>query len=123
MKSLLLLALGCVAMLAAGCASGDDDDDGGLASVQCDAQTIPKYAEVLAFHKCVMCHSSTLSGNARRQANPSVNFDTYLAAKAQAEAAVHQVQAGQMPPSPSGITLTAGEKDQLSVWALCGAPN
>ena len=53
-----------------GCGSDDDDDP----DVSCTG-TIPTYAEVDAFDKCTMCHSSSLTGSARNGAPADDNFD------------------------------------------------
>ena len=48
-----------------------------------------------------------------------VNFDTSSEAQKYALSAVGMVKAGAMPPGPSGLTLTAAEKQQLYAWAMC----
>jgi uncharacterized membrane protein len=87
----------------------------------CDGE-VPTYAEVSAFDKCVMCHSSEISGGARRGAPSSWNFDTYEAADARAQDAVLEVFRGNMPLPGSGVTITAAERQALITWGLCGTP-
>ena len=89
-----------------------------LPDVDCSG-AIPAYADVSALQKCSGCHSSKLSGSARRDAPNDVNFDTESAARAKAEDAASEVNGGDMPPSGSGITLSAEEKTALYKWALC----
>jgi uncharacterized membrane protein len=118
----LLTSLICVLCLAA---CGSDSDDPSLASGACaaDAGPVPLYSQVDAFNTCTKCHSAKLTGSARREAPANVNFDTYEAAKANAEEAVSQVHGGSMPPASAKLTLTAAEKDDLYRWGLCGTPN
>jgi hypothetical protein len=117
MKNLFKLV--CVMCL---CACGDSLS---LPSIDCasDAGAIPVYSAVDALKTCNVCHSSKLSGSARRDAPSDINFDSYDAAKSQAEKAVSEVHSGSMPPSDSKLTLTTTEKDDLYRWGLCGAPN
>jgi uncharacterized membrane protein len=102
----------CVLFEAAAC-SGED-----LPKVDCTGE-IPSYDQVTALTKCAECHSSTLSGNARRNAPGNVNYDTESAAKDSATKAAREVNGGSMPPDNSGISLTDDEKQQLYKWALC----
>jgi hypothetical protein len=104
-----------------GCGSDDDDDDdegGELPDVACTG-TIPAYADVDAFTKCTMCHSSKLTGAARNSAPTDDNFDTQKGAEAHDEEIAHEVSIGAMPPPASKITLTSAEKEELYKWALC----
>jgi uncharacterized membrane protein len=89
-----------------------------LPDVQCTGD-IPAFEEVAALEKCATCHSSKLSGNERRGAPNSVNFDTKSAAEAKAEDAASEVNGGDMPPKGSGVELTESEKQDLYKWALC----
>lgn len=104
-----------VSFSASGCGSD-------LPDVDCNAQPVPTFGEVTALQKCTECHSSMRSGAARREAPGSVNFDTYEAAKGKAEEGAEEVYGGDMPPEGSGVSLTAEEKQQFYVWALCGTP-
>jgi uncharacterized membrane protein len=103
-------ALGVTALVTA---CGDE-----LPDVQCTGDT-PAFEDVAALEKCATCHSSKLSGNARRGAPNSVNFDTKSAAEAKAEDAASEVNGDDMPPKGSGVTLTESEKQDLYKWALC----
>lgn len=107
------LALCCVTSLMLACGSDDDD-----VAVDCSG-AIPSYSDVSAFDKCSTCHASDVTGAARQGATVGVNFDSEEAATAQAQAAVHEVQKGFMPPASSGITLTDAEKTALYKWAEC----
>jgi uncharacterized membrane protein len=104
-----------------GCGSDDENHEHEEPDVDCSG-TVPAYADVAAFNKCTTCHAATNSSEERRGAPSAYNFDTYAGAQAEAEEIVHEVSEGKMPPSGSGITLTAGEKEELYTWALCGTP-
>lgn len=105
---LLIVSLGVVT------ACGND-----LPDVDCSSGETPAFDEVAALKKCATCHSSELKGSARRDAPSGVNFDTESAAKSSAEDAASEVNGGDMPPSGSGVTLSAAEKQDLYRWALC----
>ena len=117
---LLLVCASCLT-LAIGC--GDDSEEEGevgeLPEVDCSGD-VPKYAEVTAFEVCANCHSSTKSGADRNSAPPEDNFDTYASAEKGATEAVEEVFGGDMPPAGT-FTLTEDQKQQLYLWALCGA--
>lgn len=98
------------------CALGACGDS--LPDVDCSG-TVPKFSEVTALEKCSTCHSSEVSGSARRGAPSSVNYNTESAANAKAEDAASEVYGGDMPPSNSGISLSEDEKQALYKWALC----
>ena len=89
-----------------------------LPDVDCTGET-PAFDDVAALKKCATCHSSELTGSARRDAPSDVNFNTEAAARSKAEDAASEVNGGDMPPSGSGITLSAEEKQDLYKWALC----
>jgi uncharacterized membrane protein len=105
-------------MLGSSMGCGSDDDDHHDPEVSCTG-TIPTYAEVEAFDKCTMCHSSSLTGTARGSAPVDANFDTEAGAEAHDDEIAHYVAEGAMPPPPSNITLTAAEKDEILKWAVC----
>lgn len=104
--------IGCAGLLMFA-ACGDS-----LPDVNCSG-TVPAYSDVTALEKCSVCHSSELSGNARRGAPGGINFNTEAAADAKAEDSASEVYGGDMPPSNSGVTLTEDEKQALYKWALC----
>jgi uncharacterized membrane protein len=115
-----LLCIWCLA------ACGSDSDEAlSLPTIDCaaDAGAVPSYSNVEAFKTCTACHSSKLSGSARMDAPSDINFDSYDAAKAEAEKAVSEVHGGSMPPADSKLTLTQGAKEDLYRWGLCGTPN
>ena len=111
MRTWFLTFVVMVSILLAACGSD-------LPDVDCSG-TIPAFDDVKALDKCATCHSSKLTGSARRDAPGDVNFDTEAAARSKAEDAAEEVNGGDMPPEGSGITLTAEEKDALYKWALC----
>ena len=89
-----------------------------LPDVDCSG-AVPAYADVAALSKCATCHSTELSGGARRNAPSDVNYNTEAAASAKAEDAAEEVYGGDMPPSNAGFTLSDEEKQALYKWALC----
>jgi uncharacterized membrane protein len=115
-----------------GAAAGGDAGDGDAAaagtggsagpSADCEAEPIPAFDEVAIFAKCLGCHSTRVTGDARKEAPPDVNFDDYASAVGMAERAALYVFHDIMPPVTTGITVTSDEKEQLYLWALCGTP-
>jgi hypothetical protein len=85
--------------------------------------TVPTFGQVTAFSAvCTNCHSSTKTGAARNGAPDEDNWDVYATAKAEAAEIAEEVEEGAMPPPDSGFALTAAQKEQLLLWAECGAP-
>lgn len=135
----LLLVLTALALTTYGCGDDSDDmdddsdehadtdaaveegDELELPDVDCD-QDVPAFDDVAAFAVCTKCHSSELTGDDRMDAEEDVNFDSYDDAKEEAEEAAHEVFEGDMPPKDSNLSLTAAEKEELYLWALCGTP-
>lgn len=92
---------------------------GGGAPVDCKAVTVPKYAEMTAWGKCINCHSSALAGAKRAGAPTGIDFDNYDAAVMDADRALSEVESGAMPP---GGGLSGAEKTQIINWASCDTP-
>ena len=69
--------------------------------------------------RCNGCHATTRTGADRQGAPTGVNFDTYAAAAASADAAKQMVLAGEMPPSGS---LPVLETWTIAWWVDQGAP-
>ena len=75
---------------------------------------------------CTRCHSSVLSGDARKDAPEDHNFDTVLGVRGfldhidEAAAAGPDAVNTRMPPSDPRPTL--GERQKLGEWLACGAP-
>ena len=109
------LALGWLSGLGCG-----GDDGSTPSNMECGGGA--RFAQVAIFKKCTMCHSSTLSGTARRSAPAEINFDVYASTEKYLVAAVGAVKAGDMPPPGSGVTVTDAEKQGLYAWDMCGAP-
>jgi hypothetical protein len=106
-------------MAGMGMAGMDGDGDGqNLPEVDCTGD-VPAFADVAAFDKCTMCHSSELMGAERNGAPANANWDVEQVAVDRAEDMAMRVFMGLMPPPGSGITLTQAEEDQLYLWALC----
>jgi uncharacterized membrane protein len=108
MSALVLTAIAC----------SDDDEP----ADECSG-TIPTFSQVTALSAvCTNCHSSTKTGDARNGAPDEDNWDVYATARAEAAEIAEEVEEGAMPPPGSGFTLTAAQKEQLLLWAECGAP-
>jgi len=105
-------------------ACGDDGSEGtaGQGGTSGDCEDVPTYADVSAFDKCTMCHSSSLSGPDRNNAPMDHNFDTYDGAADHADHIAEEAEGNNMPPPASGITITAAEREALIKWATCGTP-
>lgn len=70
---------------------------------------------------CTRCHSTALTGSARQKAPTDVNVDTVEGVRASAGEIEHEtVSRGSMPPN--GTMPTSTERQQLSEWLACGAP-
>jgi uncharacterized membrane protein len=91
-------------------------------SADCEDRDIPAFVDVQAFERCLGCHATALTGDARNEAPPGVNFDDYDSAAAMAERAAQYVFLDIMPPPAAGIRMSEAEKQQLYRWALCGTP-
>jgi uncharacterized membrane protein len=118
MKVAMLL----LAVMFAAC--GSSDEPLSLPTVDCKSDAgVATFSQVDAFTTCIACHSSKLSGTARKEAPVDINFDVYESAKAHAEKAVSEVHSGAMPPADSKLTLAEPAKDELYLWGLCGTPN
>lgn len=133
MKSQRFLFVLCALLLVTAFACGDDGDGGGAGTSGTggdgdgdgdgdECEDVPTYDEVSAFDKCVMCHSSELSGGDRNTAPADHNFDTYEGATEFLDHVLEEAEEGNMPPPASGITITEAERAALVKWASCGAP-
>lgn len=71
---------------------------------------------------CMNCHDSGKTGGDRNGAPTSVNFDTYAAALAKADRGNTRAQAVTMPPSLSGLSLTAEQLATFQAWLNDGTP-
>jgi cytochrome c5 len=80
-------------------------------------------AQVFATN-CLACHSSEKVGADRNGAPPTVNWDTYEAARPNAEIAiVRAVEEESMPPTGSGIPkLNDEQKAAMLAWQDAGFP-
>jgi len=70
---------------------------------------------------CVQCHSTTLSGGARKNAPAFVNFNTYADAILWGADAVAQVNARIMPPAGTPA-LSSEQRAALVAWQAAGFP-
>jgi hypothetical protein len=102
-------------------ACGSDDGFGeGIPDVDC-SQPVPTFAEVLAFPRtCNSCHTVLIADDdPRRDAPAGMNYDLYGPAVEHAEGAAITVNEGTMPLSGG---LSARDRNDLFLWALCGTP-
>ena len=111
MKCFLIWGAVLAASVVAGACGGDDDAG--------DCSDAPAYGEVTLFSKCVMCHDSKKTGNARIGAPPGVDFDNEAAALKSANKGAEEVEEGKMPPPGAGIAVTDAEKQALYEFAMC----
>ena len=117
----LPLALLLSAPLLPACEGGGENEEG--PNVDCATATVPKYSEMTAaWGKCVTCHSSTLTATARNGAPAGINYDTFEAARTNAQTAMDEVFEGAMPIA-GYPKLTDAEKTQIYNWASCDTPN
>lgn len=114
------VSVAIVLFFSTACGGGEESE--ALPEVDCMTMPVPTFAQVTAFQKCTVCHSSALEGAARQSAPPAYNFDTHAGAALDPEEVAHEVYEGAMPPATSGQVLTEEEKQVLYRWALCGAP-
>jgi len=108
-----------MAPLLPACDDGGGGDDG--PDIDCTTATVPKFAAMTAWAKCTACHSSTLTSDTRRGAPTGINYDNYADAKVNADRAMQEVYAGDMP-LPGNPALTDEEKTQIYTWASCETP-
>lgn len=87
----------------------------------------PGYAadiEPLVARACRGCHSSELSGPARRGAPVGLDYDSAadLATPERRAAFIDAITSGRQPPPTlePPIEVTADERAQVSAWRLCG---
>ena len=112
--------------------SGTDGEDGSSQkeepfppfSGDCSTvKAVPTFAELERglLVICRGCHSAKVTGAARGNVPPGIDFDTYEIFSAFADNAVLLVQNRLMPP-PAGEGPTESQKNQLFAWAACGKP-
>lgn len=99
--------------------SGSDDrfQEGGDGGSSCG--TWASVGQPILLTHCTSCHSSALSGEARRGAPEGVDLDSLSGARDQADQLVARVDAGEMPPAGG---MSAAEIAALHAWVDCGAP-
>ena len=112
-----LAAVSVASSLFAAACGGKDDSAAGP-SVDCNATTVPKFADVTIFQVCTKCHATSVPN--RQGAPQSVNFDSYASASANAELAAAAVRSGAMPEDHTPVT--DAQKQALYAWAACGTP-
>jgi hypothetical protein len=91
-----------------------------LPTVDCSTPAVPTFSMVNVLTvSCATCHASTLSGAARFGAPVGLDYDTFAAAKANAEEGAAEIFSGSMPPTGG---LPEADKQVYYRWALCGTP-
>jgi uncharacterized membrane protein len=121
-RPLIAAACGAVLMLA-GC---DDIGPTGATCPQGSTVTAQNFGTAFMNQYCNRCHSSTLSGAARQDAPADANFDTLEGVRHSAHDIDEWAGAGpnrentEMPPN--GSMPTKEERQKLSEWLACGAP-
>jgi hypothetical protein len=121
------VALLAAVWLAVACEAAPDDPRTTLMG-QCppDRPTWETFGEVFMTSYCTRCHTSSLSGSARRGAPSDHNFDT--AASVRTETRHVHADAGAGPDyvntkmPPDGLAPSADERRRLTEWLLCGTP-
>jgi uncharacterized membrane protein len=126
-RAIALAAVLSLSSLAA-CSDGTDESQGEepFPPFNGDCSTVkavPTFAELERglLVSCRGCHSAQVTGAARRNAPPGVDFDTYEIFSALADNAVLLVENRLMPP-PAGEGPTESQRNQLFAWAACGKP-
>jgi len=122
-----LLVLGLILPLG-GCESGAEEE-GTPSGAECAADstlTWDNFGKGFMDSYCVRCHSTTLTGSARRGAPNDHNFDSVTLVREEIEHTDEAAAAGpdavntDMPigsPAP-----TEAERRMLGEWLACGAP-
>ena len=114
----LLSALALGALVAgAGCAPAEE-----APTVDCTTVTVPTYSQLTIWPLCTTCHSSALTGAARKKAPTTINLDSFAGAQFVAYKSAAEVHSGSMPEA-SQPQPTEEQKTALYTWAACGAPN
>lgn len=108
----------CAGLLMVAACGGEEH---ALPEVDCNAVTVPTYAQLTILESCTACHSSALQDGARLGAPVGVDYDTYDLAVEHGEHGVGEVYAGKMPPPGIG-NVTEQDKQDFYAWALCGTP-
>jgi mono/diheme cytochrome c family protein len=73
----------------------------------------------LIAQRCLGCHNSALTGDARQQAPENLNFDRLDIVREWAGEMYSEANAGVMPP---GLPMADAEVETLRVYLACGAP-
>ena len=104
------LGLLWIAFVAAGCDPGACPEESTVLWVDVE----PLFAEY-----CLGCHSSQLSGEARREAPEAYDYDTAAESRAHPNWTWAEIQLGHMPPS---APLLDQDQQQIREWLACGGP-
>jgi uncharacterized membrane protein len=121
--SMVVFLVTLVGMAGAAACSGSsaNANRAATAPINCAEGKTAKFSELTGFAKCTGCHASTRSGDARMSAPASVNFDNFVAAKANVEAGLEQIDSRSMPPSGTP-GLGDLELSAIRRWLACGTP-
>lgn len=121
------VALATALLALAACSSSDEQgkpDSSPAPSATCPSpENPPTYADleqgILTI--CRECHSASVTGAARHNAPPGINFDTYEEFANGGDSAAYVVRYGVMPPQDVAGP-TEEQKQELYDWVLCGKP-
>lgn len=85
----------------------------------CEGVTYETAVKAITEIYCTSCHSSELSGAARRGAPARVDLDSYEGVKARAERVLMRIEQGTMPPV--GEKPTPEEAEMMRCWVEGGS--
>jgi uncharacterized membrane protein len=72
--------------------------------------------------RCLGCHASTLSGEARQGAPEGLDLDDLARLEPHLEQVADAITAGWMPPSDGAPLTTREERSLVAAWRACGYP-
>ncbi|PTL83834.1 hypothetical protein [Vitiosangium sp. GDMCC 1.1324] len=123
-RPLIAALCGAAVLVLAGC--GESTGPTGATCPSGSTLTAQNFGNAFMNQYCNRCHSSTLSGAARQDAPPGVDFDTLEGVRREAKDIDAWSGSGpdrtntEMPPN--GSMPTTEERKKLSEWLACGAP-
>ncbi len=112
-----------------GCCAGKEAVLGPPTETTCppaSSLTYANFGQAFMTSYCTRCHSTTLTGSARKGAPLYHDFDTQLGVQSVANHVDEAAASGpaamndQMPPD--GAKPTLEERQKLAEWIACGAP-
>ena len=135
MRCIRWLALSVSMALACGCSGSSEESEqpSGATCLNTQTLTYDNFGSAFFTSYCLSCHSSSKSGEARKDAPTDVNFDSLADIKMHStqidiEAAASPKRTNtSMPPGfdqspPKGTYPSPDERMKLGEWLACGAP-